>query len=261
MKLIKNKKGQADFIGNLLKVTPKWLLFLFFLLLMTGIVALLSPVFNSFGVFCDSKGEVLKLPETNIITNFKLISSLPDAREISGDNIEPNKLGVKCKQFYNGSFRFWNYGGGSCHYCPDGIIDVLGSASHDVCVSDAFNWAFPEENLSFWNRKIICPLITCEIPDGYYFSSETGQYECLGLCSSQTLANTRDSKLAELGAYPYYANEIDDNSYEGLLKFGCSSNLKVQPSLKGIPIFDLRFWAIGILIFILLMGIIKFAKK
>lgn len=252
-----NKKGQADFIGNLLSTIPKPVLFLFFILLMAGIVALLSPVFNSFGIFCDSDGVVVSVPDANIITNFRLISSLPDADEIGGNSLDPNGLVTKCTQYHDGKSRFTDWGCSDCTHIEDLVSNIDTQA--DVCEGDAYRT--PNANLSWIKRKFICPLDSCLIPEGYYYDVDTGFYECIGDCSSQTLAESRDKKLSELGAFPYYSEAVDDNSYSGLLMFGCSDNLKVQPTIKGVPIFDLKIWAVMILIILLLWGIMKFGKK
>ncbi len=250
-----NKKGQADIVGNVLKVLPKPILFLFFILLLSFITFLLSPVFNSFGVFCDSGGGVIRIPESNIITNFQLMRGLPTVEEIGG-SIDPGGFGYDCKEFYNGSNRFTMFE--QCHFCPSGVLDV-----NDVtlCMSDVFNWDSPDDNMSWWNRVVFCPLTTCQIPSGYFFSVETGFYECLGDCSSLSLADERDKKLAELGGMPYYPVSYDDNSYRSFFMFSCTDSLRVEPTIKGVPIFRLSFWFIIILIILMLWAIINFGHK
>ena len=63
-----------------------------------------------------------------------------------------------------------------------------------------------------------------------------------------------------MGARPLYSDSDADNSYNSFFRFGCE-NYKVVPTLKGIKIFDLKVWAVLILIILLLWGIIKFGKK
>lgn len=255
---IRGKHAQADFIGNLLSTFPKPILFLFFILLMAGISALLSPVFNSFGVFCDSGGVVLSVPETNIITNIILINSLPDASEISGDILNPRSA---CILLIDGVERLNNQEGCSdCELLPVEDIPFSASLTYDsskFCVGDAYKTS--KDNLSWWDKKI-CPQDRCTIPDGYYFDGTIGAFRCIFNCDSQTMYNLRNKKLAELGAFPYYPESVNDNSYNGIFKFGCSDSLRVQPTIKGVAIFDLKIWAVLILIILLLWGLMRFKK-
>jgi len=255
--LFNNKKGQADFIGNFLSVIPKPLLFLFFILLLTVIPLLLSPVFQSFGVFCQSDGTVLKLPESNIVTNIRLMATMPDAREIAGESLSPNRALYKCTEYVNDSFRLLDYGCSNCTHLDGYFSEVDFNAR--VCSGDAFRT--DSANLNWWKRSVACPLDDCRIPKNYFYSVSTGSFECLGDCSSQVLAVSRDSKLFELGAYPYYAHDDDDNTFSGFFRFGCSESLRVEPTIKGIAVFRFEFWAILILIVLLGWAIMKFAKK
>lgn len=254
--MMMNKKGQADIVGNIISFIPKPVLFLIFIMLMGVIVILLSPMFNSFGVFCDSTGTIVKLHESNFITNIAVLRSIPDAKEIAGDNINPNKFLLKCTEWINGSQYLSTYG---CSTCEFGEIPSQVDARFDVCDGDAFRT--PDNELSWWGENIKCPVADCRIPKGYYFEFDSGEYECIGDCSSQTLANVRDFRLDELGAVPMYEDNLYDNSASSFMKFGCSDALRVEPTVKGIPIFRLEYWLMMILISLLIWGISKFGKK
>jgi len=257
MKLF-NKKGQADIIGNIISTIPKPIIFLIFILLLTLIVALLSPVFNAFGLFCDSNENVVKLGNSDLFSNLNLLRTLPSASEINEGSLETDRLFVKCKIFYNDSYR---YDINSCHYCDKDIYSDF-STWKTLCMGNAFNFENPEDNLSWVKRTLICPFFDCDIPDGYYYDENTSKYECLGDDCGNTLSATlRDEKLAELGADDLYEGKGYDNSYDGVIKFKCSPNLKVKPTIKGIEVFNFTFWMFGILIIILLWGIMRFAKK
>ena len=252
------RKGQTDFIGNLLSIIPKPLLFIFFILLLSVLTVLLSPVFNSFGVFCSSDGLVVKVSESGFFSNIRLISSLPSADDIAGDSIDPNGLFDKCVEFVNGSYRLLNFGCSDCEVLVDYTSKINTLA--DVCVGDAFRTS--DVNLSWYRRTVSCPLFGyCQIPKGYYFEFDSGLFECIGDCSSQTLAVKYDEKLGELGAVPYYSVVDDSVSYKGLFRFGCSESLRVEPTVKGVALFRLSYWAIIMLIGLLLWAIIRFGKK
>ena len=253
-----NKKGQADFIGNILSVIPKPLLFIFFIVLLGVIVNLLAPVFNSMGVYCDSNGDVVKLHDSNLFANINLINKLPDADDIAGEDIDPNGRIIKCVQTINGSYYHDKTPCTTCYSTLDGVEGVY-EDSNDVCSGDAFKT--DKNSLNWYRRAIYCPVADCTIPEGYYFESDSGKYECLGDCSSQTLASKRDEKLYDMGARPLYANNYSDNSFNGVFKFGCNDNLRVEPTIKGIALFRLEYWALIILITLLLWGLIKLGKK
>jgi len=240
-----NKKGQTDFIGNILSIIPKPVLFILFIALMSFIVILISPVFNAFGVYCDSSGEVVKLEQSDFVTNILL--KIPDASEIGGDDINPDGKGYKCTEYINGS----NYlKKNSCNDCT--LYQDL-----EVCNGDAYRKS--DEDLIWLLRVVNCPIDDCRIPKGYYYEFDTGLYECIGDCSTQTLKSERDNKLKELGSVPMYND--GDSSSKDVFKFGCDKNLRVQPTIKGILIFDLKLWLVLILIMILLYGVINFRKK
>lgn len=263
-KIFRNKLGQADILGNILTTIPKPLIFIFFIVILSVITALLSPVFNAFGVYCESDGTVVKVHDANIIDQFSLIRNLPDASEIAGDSIDPDKYWfdiAQCTKFYDGSQRFLSYG--QCHSCTeysDEVEDLMGvDYKADVCIGDAFR--SDDDDMNWWNRKVFCPTLDCRIPKGYYFEFDTGQYQCLVDCGSQTLANIRDEKLSELGAMPLYPGEVDSMRFEGIFKFGCSDTLKVEPTIKGVPLFRLEYWAIIILIILMFWALKNFGKK
>ena len=252
-----NKKGQADIVGNVLSIIPKPVLFLLFIFFLGVIVYLLSPVFNTFGTFCDSNEEVVRVKDSNVFTNIGLLSSLPDAREIAGESIDPDRYLIKCTESINGTTRFLNNGCSDCDII-EGYTPTIDKTS-DLCIRDAYRTS--NDDLSWFNREVNCPLSDCRIPEGYYYESDIGKYACLGDCSSQTLAQLRDSKLNELGATPLNPNIEKDNSFEGIMQLGCTKSLRVEPRIKGIPIFRMEYWAMLILIGLLLIGIIRFAKK
>lgn len=254
------KRGQADIIGNILSTIPKPVIFIFFIVLLGIISALLSPLFNAFGIFCESDLTVVKVHDANIIDNFKLMSSMPDATEIAGDSIDPDRYIfdiIKCTEFYNGSERFIT--SGDCHTCT--ILEDVEAKNYktDLCEGDAFR--NDEADMSWWQRKVYCPTLDCRIPEGYYYEFDVGEYKCLTDCSSQTLANLRDKKLSELGAIPLYADDMDDMRFEGIFKFGCTKSLRVESTIKGVPIFRLEYWALILLIILMIWGLKHFGNK
>lgn len=255
-----NKKGQADIIGNFISTIPKPILMIFFIMFLSFIVFLLSPLFNAFGVFCDANGDVVRLEQgSSIFTNFGLISSLPSASEIQGESIEPDRLFGECTVSHNGSNKLLvgaikciNCDAYSLKYVEDNISNNIYAR---VCIGDAFI----NENASSFTKRIICATEPCMIPAGYYYEVDSGNFECVGECSSQTLANLRNNKLSELGAYPLYITD-GKNSFDGLFRFGCTNSLRVEPTIKGIAIFRMEYWAIIILISLLLWGISKYKR-
>ena len=245
-----NKKGQVDFIGNLLTLIPKPILFIFFIMLLGVITLLLSPVFNSFGVQCMSDGEVVKLHEGNFITNLRLINSLPDADEIGGSSLSVDNV---CLKQIDGKERFVSNG------CVDCDLINTSVDNWDYCIDDAYKTA--DVDLSWWKRTIDCPRTSfCNIPEGYYFESDTTDFVCIGACENQDLALVRDDKLRKLGARPLYLDKSGDD-IGGVFQYGCTRSLRVEPTIKGIPLFRLEYWAIFILIMLMLWGIMHFRQK
>jgi len=253
MVLRMNKKGQADFIGNFLSTIPKPILFIFFIVMLSFIASLLSPLFQGFGIYCDSDAEVVKLENSNLFSNFGLMSSLPDADEIGGTSLTvPDTWYNNCLDYINGSQRI--YGGGGCVSC-----DYFTDEKELYCIGDAYKLS--NEDKTWWKRNT-CGLNNCKIPEGYYFSVEIGKYACLGEdCSGKNLAQERDAKLDSLGAVILYPEDVSDNSAEGFFRFGCNDNLKPEITLKGIPLFRLEYWAILILITIMLLAVMNFRKN
>ena len=252
-----NKKGQTDIIGNILKTLPKPVIFLVFIMIVIFIVALLSPVFGAFGVFCDSSQVVINVENSNIVSNINLLNKLPSANEINKGYLEPDSFGANCITYYNNSFAFVI---SDCHRCDGVIFTDLDIFFADLCYGDAYNWDDPTENVSWYMRTFVCPVQVCDIPSGYYYNSSIGKYLCQEDCNLQIISQERDEKLAEAGGKPLYIDTVS-NSYDGFMRFECTKDLKVEPTIKGVPIFRLDFWAISIAIILMLWGIMRFAKK
>jgi len=253
-----NKKGQADLTGNILKTMPKPVLFIFFVMLLGVIGFVLNPVFNSFGIYCKSTQEVVKIPNGNLFSNIALMNKLPGMDEISGENIDPDGWFVKCKEFHNGSFRLVDYG---CSDCD--IISDMGSNlgfSGSLCEGDAYKKS--DEDLSWFNRKIKCPVADCTIPKNYYYEVDSGMYECENqeLCTNTKLAVSRDAKLDEVGSVPAYTSDTTDASYDKVFKFSCTNKLKVEPTIAGIPFLNPAIWMILMLISVLIWVLMHFNK-
>lgn len=251
-----NKKGQSDLIGNILTTIPKPIIFLFFILILSFIVFLLSPVFNAFGIYCDSSGEVVQVAQIGVFGNIRLMNSFPSYEVESGEVVDANTWAIPCSRLINGSWKLATTG--QCNYC-DGTIEEQGGLLTGIpyyCTGNVYNWDDPDENMTWWERVAYCPYENCDIPDGYYFNTSTEGYNCISDCSSIGIVSDRDDLLAKVGAKDLYLD--DDNDF---IKFVCSQELRVKPTIKGIPIFDLSFWFIGILIILMVWGIVKFAKK
>lgn len=254
-----NKKGQADLVGNFISTIPKPVLFIFFIMLLAVVGFLLNPVFNSFGVYCKSNEEVVKIPNSNLFSNIGLMSKLPGYDDISGESIEPDGFFVKCKEFYNGSFRLLDYGCSDCDFIEGFVSEIDKSAS--VCWGDAYRKA--DEDLSWFNRKIKCPIADCSIPKNYYYEVDSGLYECENplLCANVKLSASRDSKLDEVGAVAFYTSDSSDASYDKVFRFECSSKLRVEPTVAGIPFLNPAIWMILTLIIVLVWVAIHLKPK
>jgi len=253
-----NKKGQADLVGNFLSTIPKPVLFIFFIMLLAVIGFMLNPVFNSFGIYCKSNEEVVKVPNSDLFSNIALMSKLPGYDDIAGESIEPNRWVIDCKKFYNGSFRYIQTGCSECEL--DAIIyNVLNEV--DLCVADAYE--LPKSEMSWYKRNIYCPLDSCKIPDNYYYEVDSGLYECSNpaLCTDNSLSASRDAKLDEVGGVPLYTSDVTDGDYRKVFMFSCSSKLRVEPTIAGIPFLNPAIWLILMLIIIILWVGISFKPK
>lgn len=256
----KNKRGQLDFLGNIISTIPKPVLFLLFISLLSIFGLLMNPLLNSFGIFCDTSQTVVKIQDGNIFTNAKLMSSLPGFDELSADFLDPNNdlFGlVQCTESVNGTYRLVDTKCTTCDHI-EGVIPRFDSSLY-LCAGDAFRTS--NDDLNWFKEKIYCPSADCRIPQGYYYDSEDGLYVCLGDCSSQTAFTLRDQKLYDAGARPLYPTLDSSPRFENTFIYSCSDKLRVQPSIKGIPIFSLELWAIVILIVLLLWGIMRFRPK
>jgi len=255
-----NRKGQTDLIGNVLSIIPKPVLFILFIAFLGVIGYLLSPVFNAFGVYCDSSGEVLKIPNGDIFSNLAINSKLKQS-------VEPDKtvlyvFKTKCTTAYEGEIRFLDYGCTTCSHIPfdevyDGIIDGLNSP--EVCVGDAYRT--PDENMTWFQRTLKCNVDDCAIPKGYYYESDTDSFECFDNLCEVSESVYRDNVLADFGGVPFYSSDNDGKSYDSVFRYGCSSGLRVEPTVAGIPILNPKFWALFTLVILMIWAIIHFRKK
>jgi len=254
---ILNKKGQTN---SIISIIPTPLLFILFILLLVVIGSILNPIFNSFGVYCKSDQEVVKLSESNIVTNLQLISTLPSFDEIAGESINPNGFLEKCTEYVNGSYRFITFGCSECDII-DGYTSKIDTTA-DVCVGDAYKKS--DDELTWIQRTIKCPIISdCVIPDNYYFEVDSGLYECEvpSLCADIKLSASRDSKLESLGSVPYYTSDESDTHYSKVFKLSCTEKLRVEPTIAGVPIFNVAFWVLILILIMLIWVVINFFPK
>jgi hypothetical protein len=138
-------------------------------------------------------------------------------------------------------------------------INFLGFEETDTfgkaCYSDAYlpleyNWYQSMTCRDFWS---------CKIPEGYYWSNETGAYTCLdneicgeNLTNSEILYNV-DFLLKEAGAVPIYVVGKSEDDYTSFVGIKCDSNYNPELTIFKIPIFNYQIWVLIMIIYILIM--------
>lgn len=275
-RILKNKKGVAilDNIGQLiqgiLQIVPKPILLILFLFVIVSVSYVLSILFNSFGIYCNSANEPVKL-NANLLSGVSLITQIPDLEEIGREAVEGNvkscrkQFNTQDAYFYipstnttkNITTNLWYYEGTYCSQCTTGILKKTNgqeTINQEYCTDRAY--PTPTENKTWW-QKTVCSsensiFGSCEPPKGYYFDQNVGYYVCNSQdCTGKTIADKWDEKLAENGATLLYASTEDNLKAVNSIGITCTE-LKPRLALWGVDLFRYEYIFLLIIIVILI---------
>lgn len=269
-----------SFFQNLIQVMPKSVKYIIYLVFLFMFLSLIPFMLHMFGVHCDSQKNIRQTDAFSFYDNFQVsILSKDDLYNIS--NYKPvisanlffigntescsNLIKLDHSSFWGDFYeicdrndtiinnsacsyvlRIGNKKGifGSepdCFQCSDYKTVTFLSTSTMLNDKYCFSNAYPI-------NKTGCPKIElCDVPTGYYFNNQTGNFVCLdnSICGGN---NTKmvyeiDVKLKELGAKRMYGNSDNQNDYKSVIRFKCYGNsLSPQLTVIGVPIFDYQIW-------------------
>lgn len=272
-RLIKNKKGLVsgllDNIGNLIQgivqIMPKPILLLIFLFLIVSLSYVLSIIFNSFGIYCNSANEPVKL-NTNILTSISLIGQIPDPADINKADIDiendpavqlcSRKIGtgyyLKEDNTQTNFTNRWFYIGTYCTQCNKITLYDNGVNQGEWCEGDASRT--PEENRGIL-QKALCGTTACEPPKDYYYSQSQNKYVCsnTNTCTGATIAQKWDELLASKEAgmlYPNVPTGTRNPSAEYAIGITCKE-LKPRLGIWGIDLFRFEY-----ILIIIILGVL-----
>lgn len=256
-KLIKSKKGQiptTDIIGSIvngirsfiswfLQVTPKPLLFLFFLVFILLLGNFLMPlIVNGMGYHCDTNYNVWKVTGLEIFTNFDLLRNKPNYDE-------PDIVEVPFICFSSTGARTISYCT-NCTYDPD---------SNGGCLTDGYRL----EEYSGIGKTFYCEWLGCSPEQGYFFDTSANVFICYeDYCINKTLEDYNNRLYSIEGAIPVYQDQLNNNSVYNMIQFKCQENnpLNIRLTFFGIDVFDYRVWVALALIFALIWVMVNVKK-
>lgn len=263
-RLIKNKKGilGLDNIGSTISTIfstfPPPVKFLFFMLLITFAVSILSYGFNAFNVFCNSASEPVKIDGLPF-TNLDLAFSQPSIEELGQETlpIDSTLAVAKCsvletegyyqvtEQGEESDFKHqindntWFYQGTVCTNCIDvQVYPVDGGLRYPACLGNVERVRQEDKTLG---QKLLCPIAGCQPPEGYVFDYETGLYRCVSnFCKSRTLGLIWDEQLNGRNAKLINPNlETDNFKSDRVIGLTCT-DLHPRMAVYGIDFLNFK---------------------
>jgi hypothetical protein len=281
-RIFKNKKGVLsgilDSVGQLIQgiltIVPKPLLILIFLFLIVTVSYILSIIFNSFGIYCNSANEPVQL-NTNILTSISLISQIPDPKQLGLEQLNMEESGItiiseqitECStQVQEGYYILSNnqrinfntptyfYDGTYCTECNaitlyDNVTGRVGGVSKKWCVGKVAR----NEDKSLL-QKALCGNLACEPPQHYQYDPTPNAYTCSDqTCAGITLGQKWDELLASKNAQLMYQTQDNQRqtSADQLLGITCQ-DLKPRLAIWGIDLFRYEYIFVLLIIWILI---------
>lgn len=307
-KLMNNKKGAifnlfsglGDIIKSFFDLLPKPIKFLFFLILLLILGAVIGWLLNGFGVYCDSADNPVRI--SNVFSSIDLMNEIPDTDLLNLEVIEPQETEsylrsshcnlcyeagevIVIRELRNGSKIEQNISQRTCFYKDSGCViceDVveLNPIDYNIfgnlrgyCMGKATIKPYEDKNLF---QKALCGAKfygLCQPPEHYFYDGVTEQYLCEDeTCTGITAGDRWDDKLRKAGAimlYPKLTTEELARNPDKTPVTKIDSDKLVQVSCQylqptitiyGIPIFDYRYWLIIMIIIILIGFYIKYKK-
>jgi len=271
----------------------KIVMFLLFLLLFGAFIPFML---HTFGVHCNTDGEVVKTSSLDVLHNIQ-IAFIDPTEQTNITSFYPEKIGldviedvvgtncyfevchVEDNEFYTSGqdecdnktliypFLDKKWSWERCITC-DGDVnfsyiyrDFIGAVNRDYyCFGDAYAIDYDEMG---WIQKLVCkPNSRCMPPEHYYYDYSSGLFTCqdLDICGVNATNNSityrLDDYLKSAGAELMYGEE-SNNDYKRLLYFKCSKDANPNLTLYGIPIFDYKIW----LVLMVIAGMFLFLRN
>ncbi len=289
--IINGIKWSIDFFVD--KV-PNSIKFLIFLILLMAFGSFFSIILQMSGIHCDSNKEVHKTNFLDFFDNYKIMKSKGSI--INYSSYQPdiylggylNCLGIYCEppigDYYEGVDDFYYlYGSEKCEgqnpiymlsrkganvlgfdfgclkcdtYISSATVLTLGGSYkiHSRCLSDAYELPINEKNIY---QKTACNSFACTPPKGYYWESDTGNFDCYdnntcGINITEQNVQEIDVLLDESNSNKLYVG-INENDYRKAVLITCDEQLTPIFTFYGIPIFNYEFWVLIMLMYVLIM--------
>lgn len=270
---------------------PKPIKFLFFLLMLVGLVAMIPFVLHLFGFHCNTSSQIIQVSPLKVVTNVKL-AFIGGDEFINTTSYVPENLksfGIateSCRKpvcYVDGQYYYqsmdecdnqtivypylttlatWS----RCSIC-DGDVNstfvrgVIGTSDTNyLCHGDSYRINKSDMN---WYQSWTCDEDRCIPPNYYYYEFDTGTYDCLdldvcGLNNTEIISVTDDIlKEANGKLLDTISNKHD---YRKTVTLKCDKNFSPQITFFGIPVFDYRIWLMLSIIFVLFMFLSNIKK-
>lgn len=269
-----------QFISNMFQVMPKSVKYILYLVFLFGLLSLIPFMLHMMGIHCDSQKNIRQTSPVDVYGNYE-ISKLSKKDLYNVSNFKPvvdaqflvfgsTELCSHLIKFDHSGFwgdfyslcdkndtlanntgcsyalRIGNKKGlfssePACYTCQDqrnvAFISTNSLLNDDYCFSNAYP-----------NNESGCPdLELCDIPYGYYFNNQTGNFICNdnNICGANKTVSIYDIdiELNKMGATRLYGNNQNEDDYNNVVKFKCyGKSLAPQLTIIGVPIFDYKLW-------------------
>lgn len=262
-RILKNKKGLlglesiAQTINSIIEILPNWLKYILVIAILALVGILLSYMFNTFGIFCNSANLPVKT-NANILQNLNLISEIP----------EPSLVGFEAQEATNCVYQAINqqitlengttttftgtalYDMGCIICTQKARTDQFFARVQDICLDSKIRGKTQDEKS--WLQKITCGETECEPPTSYIYDNNIQAYTCAeNNCAGRTIAQDYDEKLQKYHAELLYQNQDQNEinpSQENAIGITCTE-LKPKLAIFGIDILNpITFFVIMLLI-------------
>jgi len=253
-KLLASKKGQIpttdiltniingirSFISWFIAVIPKPLLAVIFLFFILFLANFTIPLFsNALGYHCDTNGQVWKVSEAQILTNFDLYRHKPDLEA-------PNYVDIPL--LCGGSGRTATPVA-TCSNCSLNNTEF----GRPTCAGDGYRL----DNYGFF-LNLECNWIGCAPEVDYFYNYSEDRFQCFAdWCINRTLNDYNNALYESEGATPIYMDEGDNRSVTQMIYFKCQNEnpTNIRLTLFGIDIFNYKIWVallvIGALLYVI----------
>lgn len=265
---------------------PRPIKFMFFLLMLVGLVAMIPFMLHFFGFHCNTSSELIQLSPLKVTTNIRLAFIGAD-EYINTSSYVPENLNTfgffssdSCRKpvcYIDGEYYYqsmdecdnqtivypylttlvtWS----RCSICDGNVTSTFirgaigNSDTFYLCHGDSYTINKSDRN---WYQSLTCNEDDrCFPPNYYYYEYDTGTYDCLDLdvcgINNTEIISVTDDLLKE--ADGKLLNKITNkNDYRKTITLKCDKNFSPQITFFGIPVFDYRIWLLFSVLFVMFM--------